>query len=151
MSSTPPATNNNFRNGIFLGRLSFDNTVNLNTVTRNAGSGIYVSGPSAPSTNPSADTGGAHDNTLRGNNGRNNGEFDGTDLNPMCDNNQWVANVFQTSNQPCVGGTTGGPVIMGAAVARSQHLPFRTRPRLAPGPGPSLSEAARSAPVGGGS
>ncbi|MDP9389211.1 MAG: hypothetical protein M3Q48_15165 [Actinomycetota bacterium] len=28
--------------------------------------------------------------------------FDGTDLNPDCDDNVWKANNFRTFNQPCV-------------------------------------------------
>ena len=110
----------NFRHGISLGRLSFNNTVDDNVVTDNGGSGIWVAGPAAPNpSNPNFDARGAHDNFLSGNEGSGNGEFDGTDLNPSCDNNAWVANVFGTVNQPCVAGleavAPGTPVVVGLA------------------------------------
>lgn len=53
---------------------------------------------------------GAENNTLHDNRGRGNGEFDGHDANPDCDNNDWFRNRFGTVNQACVavGGTGAG-------------------------------------------
>lgn len=102
----------NFRHGISLGRLTFGNRVDKNVVLNNGGSGIWVAGPVAPrADNPDFDTRGAHDNFLTRNHGRGNGEFDGADLNPNCDNNLWKANNFRTFNQPCVvSGNSGNAV-----------------------------------------
>lgn len=111
-------SNNNFRHGISLGRLSFDNTVDTNTVNNNGGSGIWVAGPAAPNpNNPSFDPAGAHDNLLVNNVGRGNGEFDGTDENPDCDNNTWTRNTFRTVNRPCVRGIVGSPASAQMAAA----------------------------------
>jgi hypothetical protein len=60
-------------------------------------------------TNVTSQTPGAENNTLLGNIGRANAEFDGNDqtLTPPCDQNRWAGNVFATVNQACVarGGT----------------------------------------------
>jgi len=52
---------------------------------------------------------GAENNTLTQNKGFNNGEHDGHDDNPNCDNNHWSGNQFGTVNKGCVkaGGGTG--------------------------------------------
>ncbi|MEO5680213.1 MAG: right-handed parallel beta-helix repeat-containing protein [Acidimicrobiales bacterium] len=96
----------NFRNGISLGRLTFANSVDKNVVTNNGGSGIWVAGPGGSS----GDTRGAHDNSITKNKGSGNAEFDGTDLNPACDNNLWSGNHFTTVSQPCVAGGSPGKV-----------------------------------------
>ncbi len=101
---------NNFRHGISLGRLSFDNTVDKNTVNNNGGSGIFVAGPVAPRpTTPGFDPQGAHDNSLSNNMGSGNGVFDGNDQNPNCGTNTWKNNRFRTVNAPCVDGVIGSP------------------------------------------
>jgi parallel beta-helix repeat protein len=89
----------NFRDGINLGgRGSHDNVVSHNTVNDNVRNGLALTGPiTMPVARP-----GAVDNTLIANRGQGNGEFDGADFNPRCDNNTWRANRFATVNQPCV-------------------------------------------------
>ncbi len=60
-------------------------------------------------------------NTLIGNRGFGNGEFDGFDPNvdPPCDNNKWRASRFGTVNQPCVIGPGGS----GKAKGRTGERP----------------------------
>jgi hypothetical protein len=116
----------NFRHGISLHRLTFGNTVDKNVVNNNGGSGIWVAGPTAPRPNdPNFDPRGAHDNTITRNHGRGNGEFDGADLNPNCDNNLWKANNLRTLNQPCVvdGGSGKAPGRGGSGAGNSADAP----------------------------
>ncbi|HVL99399.1 MAG TPA: carboxypeptidase-like regulatory domain-containing protein, partial [Egibacteraceae bacterium] len=49
-------------------------------------------------------------NTLHRNSGHGNARFDGADLNPNCDNNDWRDNDFGTVNQPCVRGPRPGAI-----------------------------------------
>jgi len=56
---------------------------------------------------------GASDNTLSKNIGFNNGEHDGHDDNPGCDNNHWTANKFGTVNQRCVKAGNGTGQVTG--------------------------------------
>ena len=112
---------NNFRHGISLGRLSFDNTVDKNTVNNNGGSGIFVAGPVPPRPGtPGFDPQGAHDNSLSNNMGSGNGVFDGNDQNPDCDNNTWTNNRFRTVNAPCVDGVIGSPSSASAKAAKAE-------------------------------
>jgi parallel beta-helix repeat protein len=117
----------NFRHGISLGGLTFDTTVDKNRVNNNGGSGIWVAGPIASNPNqpPDFDLRGAHDNTITRNHGRGNGEFDGTDLNPNCDNNLWKANNLRTFNQACVvdGGSGKAPGRGGSGAGNSADAP----------------------------
>ncbi|HEV2766203.1 MAG TPA: hypothetical protein VGV63_00675, partial [Acidimicrobiales bacterium] len=61
------------------------------------------------------------DNTLIGNRGFGNGDFDAFDpnLDPPCDNNKWRASRFGTVNQPCVIGPGGS----GKAKGRTGERP----------------------------
>lgn len=113
----------NFRHGISLGRLTFGNTVDKNVVNDNGDSGVWVAGPVPPRPdNPSFDFRGAYDNLLKRNHGKGNGQFDGFDGNPGCDNNSWVANIFRTFNQPCVvpGRSGSAPGRIGGAGASNE-------------------------------
>jgi len=114
-----------------------NNTVNSNVADNNGLDGIHVDGPftvcpfgQGNQTGPSfcnvarVPYPGSNNNTLKSNHGTGNGNHivapntggrDGFDGNPACDNNNWVANIFGTVNQPCVkaGGGTGtvvGPI-----------------------------------------
>ncbi|MDQ6613277.1 MAG: right-handed parallel beta-helix repeat-containing protein [Actinomycetota bacterium] len=71
---------------------------------------------------------GAENNTLLSNRGKLNSNLDGEDanLNPPCDHNQWIHNLFGFINQQCVanGGGTGTipphpPVVHAAAASKS--------------------------------
>lgn len=60
---------------------------------------------------------GAEDNVLHDNRGTGNGEHDGHDNNPDCDNNDWARNLFTTVNQPCVAANGGSGSVPAAAFA----------------------------------
>ncbi len=101
-------SHDNLRHGISLGNTVERTTVNDNIVNNNRMDGIRLEL-------------GAVNNILHGNRGPwppsaqqlANGEHDGHDANPNCDNNDWLRNRFRVVNQPCVaeGGTgwLGGP------------------------------------------
>jgi hypothetical protein len=96
-------SSNNFGHGVFVGgRGSHGNHISANTVDDNGVHGIHLTGPNG-------DVAGTVDNQVTGNEGHGNGEFDGFDGNPNCDNNQWRGNRFGSVNQPCVSGPGGGP------------------------------------------
>ena len=106
----------NFEDGLFVGSPTHGNTISGNTFNNNAFDGIQLNAAPgamcAQSGGPPVTCTGAVDNVLVGNKGSGNGNFDGVDLNPGCDHNLWVANMFVTINQPCVasnGGTGTGP------------------------------------------
>ncbi|MCA1683679.1 MAG: right-handed parallel beta-helix repeat-containing protein [Actinobacteria bacterium] len=105
-------SSNNFLDGINLNARTSGNRVENNTTDNNLRDGLRVSGPpmntaTVPPT-PIIDptTGqpfpGATNNTLTGNSGHGNVEWDGADLNENCDNNRWRRSDFGTVNQPCV-------------------------------------------------
>lgn len=127
---------NNARHGIFVAALSAGNTVNGNTVNGNGSDGIRLNGPFTvcPQEDPAnhdrclvplQPRPGATDNTLLANRGQGNGEHDGDDRNPNCDNNRWFGNLFGTVNQACVanGGTGSAPPPMGAMAAEAAPAP----------------------------
>ncbi|MFN2608961.1 MAG: NosD domain-containing protein [Acidimicrobiales bacterium] len=104
----------NARYGVYGGgRDTHDNNISYNVVRNNLQDGVHLDGPSgAPSCGPGTMVSpcpGAINNTLIGNIGSGNAQFDGFDGNPACDNNLWQANRFGTVNQACVaaGGGTG--------------------------------------------
>ena len=112
---TGNVSDNNGRDGIHLGgRGSHSNTISSNTVRGNGRDGIRVTGPSTGPGGSAVACGpnlvspcpGAINNTITGNTGSGNGEHDGDDRNPNCDNNAWRGNRFGTVNQACV--ATGG-------------------------------------------
>lgn len=103
----------NLRDGINLAAGTHDNVVDNNLVYDNGRHGIVLAAGfvSPPPPEPGGVTyPGAVDNSLTGNTGYGNGtnayftttKYDGADFNPGCDNNDWSANVFGTSNQACV-------------------------------------------------
>ena len=63
-------------------------------------------------TNVSSQTPGAENNTVSGNMGRSDTEFDGNDqtVTPPCDHNRWAGNSFGTVNQACVATHGAGTV-----------------------------------------
>ncbi len=95
---------NNGRHGIFLAhRGTHDNNVRGNIVRNNAVDGIRLDGPrdvacGNPLVTPCP---GAINNRLVDNVGSGNGEHDGHDGNPNCDNNVWRNNAFGTVFQGC--------------------------------------------------
>lgn len=117
----------NAGSGIFVSRtgdnsITSSNTVSNNVVDNNNNDGITLEGPTTVCPFGAGDSGapdficnvppeprnGANNNTLASNTGHNNGERDGFDGNPGCDNNHWIANIFGTVNRACVkanGGT----------------------------------------------
>jgi len=113
----------NFRDGIFVSKLSSGNTIKANTVNNNKRDGITLDGPfnRGPLSFP-----GAHDNTLIANNGHGNARVDGVDLNPNCDNNRWVANRFGTVNQPCVAANGGTGTVKVFANSASGAITAKT-------------------------
>ncbi len=48
--------------------------------------------------------GGAQNNKIANNKGSGNTRWDGSDVNPNCDNNAWIGNLFTVVSQPCVSG-----------------------------------------------
>ncbi len=116
---------NNGGDGIFVAANSYDNTISHNVVSNNVGAGIRLNDPRF--NNQGVRTAPApYDNTLIGNRGTGNGEFDGYDGNiePPCDNNKWRASRFGTVNQPCVLGPGGSGTAKGRAgesPGRSEH------------------------------
>lgn len=72
---------------IVSGRGASRNLVQGNSVGRNAGDGIQISG---------------HDNRILDNTSLQNVGFDLLDTNPNCDNNIWSGNVFGTASPDCV-------------------------------------------------
>lgn len=113
----------NAGHGIFVGgRGSHSNTISRNTVNDNGIDGIRVSGPPANTTTPCGPNRvvpcpGAVNNTLSENRGQGNGEHDGHDANPNCDNNRWIRNIFRTVNQACVAANGGTGTVTGATAA----------------------------------
>lgn len=108
----------NARHGVLVAAMSMDNTINQNTVNGNGVDGIRLNGPFTVCPLGQARPGGvclvpreprpgAENNTLISNKGRGNGEHDGDDRNPECDNNFWKQNIFNTVNQACVAGNGG--------------------------------------------
>ena len=87
-------------NGIALDHVSSDNEVQRNTIMRSGRNGIVVFGPGASREgNP---FGGSDNNLIRGNRVINSGDKDMRDENPACGSNDWIKNVFQTSNNGCI-------------------------------------------------
>lgn len=120
----------NARHGILMPALTSNNKINRNLVNDNGVDGILVQGPFTicppGQGNPAAPGGcnvpreeraGSENNTLIGNRGMGNGEHDGHDGNPDCDENRWIRNIFGTVNQPCVSATATVPPVGGAAAA----------------------------------
>lgn len=99
----------NTRDGIFLASNTSHNTITGNVVDDNARDGIHLNGPRLRDDGTVAAPG-ANNNPLLRNRGRGNGQFDGADQNPGCDNNQWSRNRFVKVNQPCVADRGTGTV-----------------------------------------
>ena len=105
--------NDNRRHGILVNADNTDNTVRRNQANNNDVDGITVAGGGVPAT----------DNLLQENRAAGNGRFDGSDFNPDCDNNRWIANQFQVVNQPCVDpDATVPPVAAGADASASASV-----------------------------
>lgn len=105
--------NDNSRHGISVMSHNTNNTVRRNQANNNGQDGITVAGGGNPAT----------DNLLRENRASGNGRFDGSDFNPNCDNNRWIANQFQVVNQPCVDpDATVPPVAAGADASASASV-----------------------------
>lgn len=93
-------SNGNAAHGIFVGGRGSENTKVIgNTVNNNGFNGVSLAGPSG---SPGGPLPGAINSTIIGNRGRGNGDYDGFDGNPMCDNNRWRSNSFVVVNQPCI-------------------------------------------------
>ena len=72
-------------------------TITDNVTNDNVTNGISIDAAGAATPGPS-------DNTITGNSGKGNGQFDGFDGNtPACGSNKWANNTFAKVNQPCVG------------------------------------------------
>jgi hypothetical protein len=113
---TSNTSNFNAAHGIFMGgRGSTANTVSFNSVYGNGRDGIRLEGPGGPNSrcgpNLVQPCPGSINNTLTGNRGSRNGEHDGHDSNPGCDNNAWEANRFGSVNQACVAANGGTGVV----------------------------------------
>ncbi|MDQ4132242.1 MAG: right-handed parallel beta-helix repeat-containing protein [Actinomycetota bacterium] len=83
------ASSDNDRHGIALHPTVENTTVDRNVANNNGGHGVSVARR-------------AVNNSLTGNSGQGNAQFDGFDGNDNCDNNDWERNRFRTVNQPCV-------------------------------------------------
>jgi parallel beta-helix repeat protein len=71
-------------------------TISDNVTNQNTTNGISVDAAGDATPKPTS-------NTMTGNHGRQNGQFDGFDGNtPACAGNSWSGNDFGTTNQPCV-------------------------------------------------
>jgi parallel beta-helix repeat protein len=103
----------NRNDGIDVQPGSDNNQINRNTVNGNGAEGLEVE--MAPmydaNYNPITDANGniiyvagsgASNNVLDGNSGMGNVVFDGEDINPMCDHNDWDNSSFAKVNQSCV-------------------------------------------------
>lgn len=101
----------NRRHGISVNADNTDNIIRRNQSNNNDVDGITVAThPVVPASN----------NLLQENRATGNGRFDGSDFNPNCDANRWIANQFVVINQPCVGGGgTVPPVAAGADASAS--------------------------------
>jgi len=80
------------------------NTITDNLADNNTTHGVSIDAGGAANPGPP-------ENTVTGNRGHGNGEFDGYDGNtaPACGTNTWSANDFGTVNQPCVASGPAGP------------------------------------------
>ena len=71
-------------------------TISDNVTNQNTTNGVSIDAAGDATPKPT-------NNKLTGNQGRQNGQFDGFDGNtPACDGNTWSGNDFGTANQPCV-------------------------------------------------
>ncbi|HEX3394939.1 MAG TPA: right-handed parallel beta-helix repeat-containing protein [Acidimicrobiales bacterium] len=80
------------------------NTVADNVADNNASNGVAIDANGAANPGPP-------ENTVTGNSGHGNGQFDGFDGNtaPACGTNTWSGNDFGTFNQPCVAAGAPAP------------------------------------------
>jgi len=89
-------------NGIALDHGSLDNEVQRNTISRSGRNGIVIFGagvtpPPANAPYPASD-----DNLVRRNRVINSTDKDMRDENPACGSNDWIKNVFQSTNNSCI-------------------------------------------------
>jgi len=85
-------------NGIALDHGSVDNEVQRNTISRSGRNGIVIFGAGVtPAPYPASDN-----NLIRGNRVINSADKDMRDENPACGSNDWIKNVFQTTNNSCI-------------------------------------------------
>ncbi len=132
-------SHHNARDGIFVGAPTTNNRISYNRVGDNGRDGIRLSGPFSAGV-PAQQYPGATNNVLIENYGRRNVGWDGADLNPNCDANRWIRNVFTKVNDACVvanggQGTVAPPPGSASAMSGTQSspdalLPLSNRPRL---------------------